>query len=353
MSVLQPAFLTALTLTAAACTTAPAPVIEGQRFVMASMETAPAGAQGDAADDPALWLHPSDPAQSLVLGTNKQVGLVVYTLNGAEAQNLPIGLINNVDIRQSAERSFDIAIASNDQVNAISVFHIDRQTGNVVHAGDIPTGTIEPYGICQARENGKDYAGVTYKDGTLQIWEISADEASLLSGQLLKTIKLDSQLEGCVFDETNGIIFVGEEGRGLWTAAYREEAPVPVLIDSIDGPNGLVADVEGVSIWRGEEGAGWVVVSAQEDDRFVVYDRKAPHTPRGSFSIVANETLGIDEVTHTDGLDVFAGALPGYPRGVLIVQDDGNPRSGQDQNFKVVNWADIETALSLPEIEAE
>ena len=352
MSKLRPALLTVLTFTAAACTTAPAPVIDGQKFVMASMETAPAGAQGDAADDPALWLHPSDPEQSLILGTNKQVGLVVYALDGTEIQNLPIGLINNVDIRQSADRVFDIAIASNDQINAISVFQIDRQTGNVVHAGDIPTGMIEPYGICQARENGRDYAGVTYKDGTLQIWEMSVDAAPF-SGQLLKTIKLDTQLEGCVFDETNGIIFVGEEGRGLWTATYRDDNPVPVLIDSIEGPNGLVADVEGVSIWRGKNGAGWVVVSAQEDDRFVVYDRKAPHTPRGSFSIVANELLGIDEVTHTDGLDVFSGALPGYPRGILIVQDDGNPRSGQDQNFKVVNWVDIEMALGLPEIAAE
>ncbi len=348
----RPALATALALTAAACATAPAPVIGGQKFVMASVETAPAGAQGDAADDPALWLHPTDPAKSLILGTNKQVGLVVFALDGSETQNLPIGLINNVDVRQSADRLFDVAIASNDQVNAISVFLIDRQTGNVTHTGDIPTGTVEPYGICQGRENGQDYAGVTYKDGTLQIWAMAA-EPGKVSGELLKTVKLETQLEGCVFDETHGVIILGEENRGLWSVAYREEAPAPVLIDTIDGPNGLVADVEGVSIWKGANGEGWIVASAQEDDRFVVYERKAPHAPRGSFSIVANETLGIDEVTHTDGLDVFSGALPGFPRGVLIVQDDGNPRSGQDQNFKVVNWADIEAALSLPLLSAE
>jgi 3-phytase len=85
----------------------------------------------------------------------------------------------------------------------------------------------------------------------------------------------------------------------------------------------------------------------------VVYDRKAPHTPMGSFSIGENDALGIDAVTHTDGLDVFSGALPGYPRGILTVQDDGNPKSGQDQNFKVVSWADIEAALGLPVLEAE
>lgn len=340
----------ALTL-AAGCATAPA-MIEGQVVVAAAMETAPAGARGDAADDPVVWLNPSEASSSLILGTNKQEGLVVYTLDGAEAQRLPIGLINNVDLRQSADRPYDVAIASNDQINAISVFFIDRATAEVSHAGDIATNTIEPYGICQGRENGVDLAGVTYKDGTLQIWKISP-EAGDLSGELVKSVKLATQLEGCVFDEAQGLIFVGEEGHGLWKVAYRDAVPAPEIIDVVGGAAGLVADVEGVSVWRGKAGSGWIVASAQADNRYVVYDRKAPHKAMGSFSVGANAALGIDEVTHTDGLDVFSGALPGHPRGVLVVQDDGNPKSGQDQNFKVVDWGVIETALGLPVLEAE
>lgn len=334
------------------CATAPPPVIDGQVMVMAAVETVPAGARGDAADDPALWRHPTDAGKSLVLGTNKQEGLIVFALDGSEVQRLPIGLINNVDVRQSADRTHDVAIASNDQVNAISVFLIDRATGDVSHRGDIPAGMIEPYGICMGRENGTDLAGVTYKDGTVQIWSMAASP-EVLSGELLKTVKLATQLEGCVFDETQGLMFVGEENHGLWKLAYRDAAPVPELIDVIGGPAGLVADVEGVSIWRGKDGAGWIVASAQSEDRFVVYDRKAPHTAMGSFSIMENAALGIDAVTHTDGLDVYSGALPGFPRGIVMVQDDGNPKSGVDQNFKVVDWVDIEAALGLPVLEAE
>lgn len=335
----------------AACISAPS-VIEGQARVAASIETAPAGARGDAADDPAFWLHPQDAPKSLILATNKQEGLVVYNLDGSEAARLPIGLINNIDLRQSAERSYDVALASNDQVNAISVFLIDRATGTVSHRGDVPTGRLEPYGICSGREGGRDLAGVTYKDGTAEIWAVS-ENPSELTGELLKTVKLATQLEGCVFDEAQGLLFVGEEDQGLWKMAYRDAAPVPEQIDVVGGAAGLVADVEGVSLWRGKDGAGWLVVSAQSDNRFVVYDRKAPHTAMGSFSIGENAALGIDAVTHTDGLDVFSGALPGYPRGILTVQDDGNPKSGQDQNFKVVSWSDIEQALSLPVLEAE
>lgn len=349
---LRPILLAAVcVLSISACASAP-PVLPNQALVIAAMETAPAGARGDAADDPALWLHPQDAAKSLILGTNKQEGLVVYNLDGTEAARLPIGLINNVDLRQSAERSYDVALASNDQVNAVSVFLVDRTTGTVSHRGDVPTGRLEPYGICSGREGGRDLAGVTYKDGTAEIWAISASPAEL-TGELLKTVKLATQLEGCVFDEAQGLIFVGEENQGLWKMAYRDAAPAPEQIDVVGGAAGLVADVEGVSLWRGKDGAGWLVVSAQSDDRFVVYDRKAPHTAMGSFSIGENTALGIDAVTHTDGLDVFSGALPGYPRGIVTVQDDGNPRKGQDQNFKVVSWADIEQALGLPVLEAE
>ncbi|WP_373006405.1 phytase [Hyphomonas sp.] len=335
----------------ASCASAPR-LIEGQALVTAALETSPAGARGDAADDPVLWLDPADAAKSLILGTNKQEGLVVFRLDGSEAQRLPIGLINNVDLRQFADNSYDVAFASNDQFNAISVFFIDRATGTVTHGGDVPTGKIEPYGICSGREDDRDYAGVTYKDGTIQIFAVSAAPGAL-SGELLKTVKLDTQLEGCVFDEAQGLMFVGEEDRGLWKVAYRDAAPAPELIDEVGGQTGLVADVEGVSLWRGQAGAGWIVASAQSDNRFIVYNRKAPHAPMGSFSIGKNAALGIDDVTHTDGLDIFSGALPGFPRGVLIVQDDGNPQSGQDQNFKVVNWADIEAALGLPLVEAE
>jgi len=349
---LRPILLAAVCVLAiSACASAP-PVLPDQALVIASMETAPAGARGDAADDPALWLHPQDAAKSLILGTNKQEGLVVYNLDGSEAARLTIGLINNVDLRQSADRPYDVAVASNDQVNAISVFLVDRTTGTVSHRGDVPTGRLEPYGICSGREDGRDLAGVTYKDGTVEIWGVSVSPAEL-TGELLKTVKLATQLEGCVFDEVQGLLFVGEENQGLWKMAYRDAAPVPEQIDVVGGAAGLVADVEGVSLWRGKDGAGWLVVSAQSDNRFVVYDRKAPHTAMGSFSIGENTALGIDAVTHTDGLDVFSGALPGYPRGIVTVQDDGNPRKGQDQNFKVVSWADVETGIGLPVLEAE
>lgn len=341
--------VTLLSLTA--CAAAPR-TVSGQQFVPASLETDPAGGKGDTADDPAFWRHPADPARSLILATNKKEGLVVYALDGREVDRLPIGRINNVDLRPSRQGDLDLAIASNDEINAISLFTIARATGEVSHAADLPTGRNEPYGICQGQSEDGDLAGVTYKDGTVEIWQITLT-GDVADGRLLGSIRLASQPEGCVFDEANGYLFIGEEAKGIWRADYNDLSVPPHLVDATGSGSGLVADVEGISIWRGANAEGWLVVSAQEEDRFLVYDRKAPHLHRGSFSISANKALKIDAVTHTDGLDIHSGAVPGFSRGLLIVQDDGNPGSGRNQNFKLVDWADVEAALGLARLDAE
>ena len=56
--------------------------------VTATLETDPVTTGGDSADDAALWVNPSDPAQSLVIGTNKKRGVAVYDLSGKEIQFL-------------------------------------------------------------------------------------------------------------------------------------------------------------------------------------------------------------------------------------------------------------------------
>jgi len=46
----------------------------------AKAQTEPVPHGGDADDDLAIWLHPTDPAKTLILGTDKQGGLHVYDL---------------------------------------------------------------------------------------------------------------------------------------------------------------------------------------------------------------------------------------------------------------------------------
>src|SRR5262245_37540043 len=79
-------------------------------------ETVPVPHKGDSADDPAVWIHPDDPQQSLILGTDKRGGLHVYNMDGSERQTLQDSSSpNNVDILYGFEldgRTVDLAVAS-------------------------------------------------------------------------------------------------------------------------------------------------------------------------------------------------------------------------------------------------
>lgn len=318
----------------AACAT-PAEVLPFEVVsVPAVLETAPMVGMGDRADDPAIWINPLDTSRSLILGTNKEEGLYVYNLAGEEVQFLPVGRVNNVDVR------FNLAVASNDEVNGLSWFDVDPETNTVTHLGDTPVTRIEPYGVCAGMLDGVYYAAPTYKDGAVELWAVR-EEGGTITPELVRTIQLGSQLEGCVFHDGIKTLFIGEEEHGIWKVDLSDPDSQPVSVDTIAAGNGLVADVEGISIWDGGDGKGYLVASAQAADRYVVYDLAPPHAPLGIFQVAASEDGNVDGVSHTDGLDVSATPLPGYPAGVLVVQDDANPVSAKDQNFKVVDWESI------------
>src|SRR3546814_13522834 len=80
---------------------APAQASLKPRFpvISARVENVPVKSPGDAADDPALWAHPADPAASLFVATAKTAVLYLYYLTGAVVDFAPVGTMNNVDPR--------------------------------------------------------------------------------------------------------------------------------------------------------------------------------------------------------------------------------------------------------------
>ena len=74
------------------------PVLAQTTQVSATVETDPVPGGGDA-DDAAIWVHPSDPDRSTIIGTDKESGLGVYDLSGTQIQFVTGIQPNNVDIR--------------------------------------------------------------------------------------------------------------------------------------------------------------------------------------------------------------------------------------------------------------
>nr|WP_314857421.1 phytase [uncultured Undibacterium sp.] len=303
---------------------------------------------GDAADDPAIWRHPTDSQLSRILGTNKKQGLLVYDLQGKQTQLLEVGRINNVDVRQQIQwqdGASDIAIATQRDDYSLVIFDIDGK-GIVREVSRIATGLKDIYGTClyQPSRGGLE-AFVNDKDGVIQHWRIERKNGTY-QGTQLRQLKLATQPEGCVVDDKNARLFIGEEKRGVWLTNADAAQPSPLKIIAQVGDR-LHADVEGLALYHGKQET-YLVVSSQGDNSYVIYDAQAPFRYRGKFRIGFNLAKGIDGSSETDGLEVSSASfgVP-YENGILIVQDGHKHLPDGAQNFKYIDWKQIAQALSL------
>lgn len=324
--------------------------------VPAALATAPVATPGDAADDPAIWVHPGDPSRSTLIGTNKQGGLYVYNLDGAIIQYLQDGQMNNVDLRYNVAlggERVDLVTASNRSDASIAIYKVDPATGKLVDVADgtRPTELPEPYGSCmyQHPETRRTYVFVNDKSGLYRQWELKDSGDGKVSTELVREFSVPSQPEGCAADDEYGVLFAGEEDEALWkfSAAPDGGSEGEVIATIADNP-AVKDDFEGVTLYYGEDGDGYVLVSSQGNDSYAVYERRGEHKYLGSFAIVANGELGIDGASETDGIDVISTPLgEQFPYGLFIAQDGRNLMPAEAQNYKAVSWEAIADALGL------
>ena len=310
-------------------------------------ETQPVESKGDAADDPAIWLHPNIAEKSLILGTNKKRGLLVYDLEGNQVQQLLVGRVNNVDVRQGFTykgKSADIAAASQRDNRSIALFHIAANSGEVSAINEITTGLDDVYGLCMYRGlEEKVYVFINDQDGRYEQYEIS-DSESGWSGTRVREFHVSSQPEGCTADDKNQRLFVGEENAAIWTIGAEpsdsiEMTPVAAIGDV------LKADIEGMELYQTAT-ENYLLVSSQGNDSYVLFQAQAPYEYLGRFRIVLNSELGIDGASETDGLTVTSADLGGkYPQGLVVVQDGRNLLPNDHQNFKMLSWKKISDAI--------
>lgn len=332
----------------AAASFAPTPVAAPFPIVLPQVQTDPVAKLGDAADDPAIWVHPSDASRSRVLGTNKKQGLLVYDMQGKELQLLTVGRVNNVDVRQNVRfgsQTLDLAVATQRDDQSLIVFGIAAD-GTVSERARIPTTQKDIYGVClyQPVDGGLE-AFANDKDGSFFHYRFAL-QGDVLQGSLLRRFSVSGQPEGCVANDAEGILYFGEEARGVWVTSARAAAPTtPKLILQVG--QGIEADVEGIALYHGAKHR-YVVVSSQGNDAYVVLDAEPPYRHRGAFRIGIHAERGIDAASETDGLEVTSANLGGvWQQGMLVVQDGHKRLPDGAQNFKYVAWADIAKALNL------
>jgi 3-phytase len=148
------------------------------------------------------------------------------------------------------------------------------------------------------------------------------------------------QFEGLVADKVSGILYAGQEDVGIWqidpVAGTASATPLVTTrgstASSFSVPDSVIArDVEGLSIYYGTTARYLLassqggahgdarVIDAPYDDSFVVFSIDNGLNLLGSFTVGASGTM--DAVQESDGADVIATALPGFPNGLFVTQD--------------------------------
>jgi 3-phytase len=305
---------------------------------VSSSSTTGTCSSGDRCDDTAIWVHPSTPERSVVIGDDKHGGVLVWNLRGDELQRLDAGTaMNNLDLRYGfplegrfANGRLHATVALVGVVNesdaGLTFYKVNPDSappGRLEHVGESLAGSTvaldapEPYGGCLYRSvSGRYHFFVTWKDGTLSQVELTGGRR--ITGRVVRRLVVGGQLEACVADDGRGDLYVGEEKLGIWKyGAEPGDGDARRLVDRVGSGTGLVADVEGIGLYSRSDGGGYLIASGQSsgaDTRFVVYDRGVDNAWRGTFRVRGTDS--------TDGLDVTNVALgPRFPQGLLVVHD--------------------------------
>lgn len=368
---------------------------QGLWAVEATVETFPMQGRGDIADDPAIWLHPSDPARSVVLGTNKAAnaavnGLYAWDLDGSpatEAVGWEAGVnwtgpeahrYNNVDLRYrfpTGHEHWDIVVASNRARRTLDVFRIETDASNdfagltLVGSFGIgegfARGTDAPYGLAlyQSKRLGRTYAIASDKIGNIAQWRLSFEEngepGRVITGHRVAFFDAtvgDTEVEGMVADDDRDVVYIAGEDEGIYRYPTNDgviDFEARVLVEAAATTHStrgnLAADVEGLALYYSDDRAGFLIASSQGEElrshpaanTFAIYNREfaagQPNAYLASFSVDGGPD--IDAVSMTDGLDVISADLGGaFSEGLLVVHDGG----GQSpSNFKFVSWGSL------------
>lgn len=317
--------------------------------VNATVETDPVRGTGDSADDPCIWIHPTDPARSLVIGTDKMNGLGVYDLSGKEIQFVDDAPMTNVDLRYNfplGGEKVALVTSGNRTRNSIAIYKVNPVTRRLenVAARDVTAGG-DAYGSCMYRSSrtGRYYVFVNSRRGAIGQWELFDNGRGKVDARRVRRMKVASQPEGCVADDELGHLYVGEEDVGIWKfGAEPDDGDTRIAVDKTG--EHLTADVEGLTIYYLRDGTGYLIASSQGNSTFVVYRREGDNQYISTFRVSSGRT--IDDAEETDGIDVTNVALgPAFPKG-LFVAHDGRNRGSKSTNFKLVPWQAIARATN-------
>lgn len=303
-------------------------------------------------DDPAIWINPEDPSKSLIIGTDKggelgDGGLFVFDLKGKLVDSIrPLKRPNNVDIAYGlmlGGKKVDIAVCTERLSKAIRIFTLPDlkavdKGGIQVFQNEVDS-LRDPMGIALYTNptDQKIYAIVGRKTGPTDgsyLWQylLTDDGKGNVKATLVRKFGFYSgkkEIESIAVDNELGYIYHSDEQHGIHKSyAHPDSSNVEL---ALFGQEDFTEDIEGISIYKFDDGTGYILVSDQQANRFNVYPREGvAGKPNEHNRITYVNTSTVE----SDGSEVTSTALPGFPHGLFVAMSD-------DKTFQFYPWERI------------
>lgn len=300
-------------------------------------------------DDPAFWIHPTDRAQSLIIGTDKNTdgALYAYDLDGRIVRRAgDLKRPNNVDVAYGLPlggKPVDIAVTTERELQRLRVFSIPElkpvDKGDlVVFGGDKERA---PMGIAlyQRPRDGAIFAIVGGKggpaDGYLGQYQLSDDGTGRVQMKLVRQFGRYSgkkEIESIAVDAELGYVYYSDETFGVRKYAVDPDAPDAGRELATFGTSGYASDHEGISIYKLNDGTGYLLVSDQQANQFRIYKREGEPGRPHEHTLV--KTVPVSTI-ESDGSEVTSLVLsPRFPSGLFVAMSEGKV-------FHYYSWDDI------------
>ena len=317
--------------------------------------------KGDS-DDPAIWIHPTDPAQSLILGTDKggtfffffkhPAALFAFDLNGKIKKSVTgFARLNNVDVEYGLMldgKPTDIAVATDRDAGKLYVFRLPDLVpidagGFEAFAGERQRRAM---GVALYRRptDGTIFAIVSRKEGPAgrYLWQYLLEDGGNGQVKLTKVREFgewsgknaegEGEIEAVAVDDALGFVYYSDELFGIRKYHADPEAPDANQELAHFGTSGFAGDREGISIYALSDSTGYLIVSDQQADRFRIYTREgSPGNPHDHRFIKAVRLSTKD----SDGSEVTSVELnQTFPGGLFVAMS-------ADRRFQLYSWDDI------------
>jgi len=308
-------------------------------------------------DDPAIWIHPSQPELSLLIGTDKIAnigGLYVFDLNGTIIQRIPnMDRPNNVDVEYGFQinqtYSIDLVVLTERQQRRLRIFSVNANTrqldefigGNTNVFINSTGDEAAPMGIGLYKQvnGGKIYAIVSRKSGPSRGYV--GQYELIWNGQSidLKFIRYFGdfhglEIESIFVDDQLGFVYYSDEGYGIRKYNIDPTTNQTEQIGFINTINLWQGDSEGIAVYATSNTSGYLIVTDQiaNGSKFHIFERQGNNAYVNSIQTRADSTDGI-EATNRPLNDNF-------PNGLLIVMNEIG------KNFLIYDWRNIEKELN-------